>query len=287
MTVQINQTKQYQPFIKWVGGKRGLLEQLLPLFPKNFNNYYEPFIGGGAVFFELYSKGLLNNKKIVLSDINRDLITTYKVIQNTPNSLITNLQNYKKQHSKEFYYKIREIDRDESYKSMSDLDKATRFIYLNKTCFNGLYRVNKKGFFNVPIGSYKNPNIADSETILNASMALKEALILEQSFEKVLNYAKKGDFIYFDPPYYPLNKTSNFTSYDSNCFLEEQQNRLFELFKELDKRGCFVALSNSDTSFIKELYKEYDINIVNANRFINSKSSGRGKISEVLVRNYR
>ena len=262
--------KEYKPFIKWVGGKRGLLEQLLPLFPKDFNNYHEPFVGGGAVFFELYSKNLLSGKKIILSDINKDLVTTYKVIQSNPNNLIDNLKNYKEQHSKEFYYKIREVDRKESYNTLSDLEKATRFIYLNKTCFNGLYRVNKNGFFNTPIGSYKNPNIADRETILNASLALQEALILEQSFEKVLDNAKKGDFIYFDPPYYPLNKTSNFTSYDSNCFLEEQQNKLFRVFKELDKIGCYVALSNSDTNFIKELYKEYDINIVNANRFINS-----------------
>jgi DNA adenine methylase len=279
--------KEYKPFIKWVGGKRGLLEQLLPLFPKNFNNYHEPFVGGGAVFFELYSENLLSGKKIILSDINKDLVTTYKVIQSNPTNLIDNLKNYKEQHSKEFYYKVREVDRKEYYNNLSDLEKATRFIYLNKTCFNGLYRVNKNGFFNTPIGSYKNPNIADRETILNASLALQDALILEQSFEKVLDNAKKGDFIYFDPPYYPLNKTSNFTSYDSNCFLEEEQIKLFEVFKELDKIGCLVALSNSDTNFIKELYKEYDINIVNANRFINSKSSGRGKINEVLVRNYR
>ncbi len=278
--------KEYKPFIKWVGGKRGLLEQLLPLFPKKFNNYYEPFIGGGAVFFELYSKNLLLNKTII-SDINSELITTYNVVKNNPNKLIEKLNEYKQNHTKEFYYQIRELDRKEEFANLSDIEKAARFIYLNKTCFNGLYRVNKKGFFNTPIGSYKNPNIVDSETILNASCALQNVTILNQSFEKVLNSAKKGDFIYFDPPYYPLNKTSNFTSYDSNCFLEEEQIKLFKVFKKLDKKGCFVALSNSDTSFIKELYKEYDINIVNANRFINSKSNGRGKISEVLVRNYK
>ena len=278
--------KEYKPFIKWVGGKRGLLEQIIPLFPKEFNNYYEPFIGGGAVFFELFSRGVLKNKKVFISDINAELINTYKVIQLYPEKLVNNLELYKKNHSKEFYYKIRELDRDKNYKNLSSVEKATRFIYLNKTCFNGLYRVNKKGFFNTPMGSYKNPNIADIETIYNASEALQNVTIEHKSFDRVLDNAKSEDFVYFDPPYYPLNKTSNFTSYDSNCFLEEEQKRLFEIFEKLDKKGCFVAHSNSDTEFIKELYKDYNINIVYANRFINSKSSGRGKITEVLVRNF-
>lgn len=280
-------TKSYQPFIKWVGGKRGLLEQILPLFPKDFNNYYEPFIGGGAVFFELFSKGLLNNKKIILSDINSELVNAYNIVKNNPNKLISKLEEYKKEHCKEFYYKIRELDRKENYSNLSNLEKATRFIYLNKTCFNGLYRVNKKGYFNTPIGSYKNPNIADKDTILNASEALQNVEIKQQSFKDVLKYAKKDDFVYFDPPYYPLNTTSNFTSYDSNCFLEDEQFELFEIFDKLADIGVKVVKSNSDTDFIKDLYKKYDIQIVNANRFINSKSSGRGKISEVLIRSQK
>ncbi len=276
--------KQYQPFIKWVGGKRGLLEQILPLFPKKFNNYYEPFIGGGAVFFELFSKGLLENKKIVLSDINNELINAYNIIKTNPYELITNLENYKKQHSKEFYYKIRELDRKKNYKKLSNLEKATRFIYLNKTCFNGLYRVNKKGYFNTPIGSYKNPNIADSDTILSASEALQNATIKQQLFKDILKEVQEDDLVYFDPPYYPLNDTSNFTSYDSNCFLKDEQFELFEVFDKLADKGVKVVQSNSDTNFIKDLYKKYDITIVNANRFINSKSNGRGKITEVLIR---
>ena len=279
--------KQYHPFVKWVGGKRGLLEQILPLFPREFDSYYEPFIGGGAVFFELFSKGLLKNKKVILSDINKELINTYNVVKNNPYELISNLENYKKQHSKEFYYKIRELDRKENYNNLSNLEKATRFIYLNKTCFNGLYRVNKKGYFNTPIGSYKNPNIADGNVILSASEALQDVEILQQSFKEVLKQAKQGDFIYFDPPYYPLNETSNFTSYDSNCFLEDEQFELFEVFDKLADKKVKVIQSNSDTNFIKELYKNYDINIVNANRFINSKGSGRGKITEILIRNYK
>ncbi len=286
MTAKLNRlvTKEYQPFIKWVGGKRGLLEQILPLFPKEFNNYYEPFIGGGAVFFKLFSKGVLKNKKVILSDINEELINTYNIIKNRPFELINKLEKYKEQHSKDFYYKIRELDRKSNYNKLSNLEKATRFIYLNKTCFNGLYRVNKKGYFNTPIGSYKNPNIANRDLILSASEALQDVIIKQQSFKDVSQYTKRGDLVYFDPPYYPLNKTSNFTSYNSNYFLENEQFELFELFDKLSENGVKVIQSNSDTEFIKNLYKNYDIKIVNANRFINSKSNGRGKITEVLIR---
>lgn len=278
--------KEYKPFVKWAGGKRGLLKQILPLIPKEFNNYYEPFVGGGALFFELFSKGLLQNKKVVISDINSELINSYNIIKNKPSELIYILKEYKKNHSKEFYYKVRELDRKDNYSNLPDVEKAARFIYLNKTCFNGLYRVNKKGFFNTPIGSYKNPNIADEETILNASEALQNAIIKEQSFEKVLETAQKNDFVYFDPPYYPLNETSNFTSYDSNTFLENEQIKLYEVFDNLAKKEVFVLESNSDTPFIKELYKNYEINTIQANRFINSKADKRGKIGEVLIRSF-
>ncbi|MFK5974961.1 MAG: MvaI/BcnI family restriction endonuclease [Sulfurovum sp.] len=276
---------KYQPFIKWVGGKRGLLSQILPLFPKEFEDYHEPFLGGGAVFFELYSRGLLRDKNIYLSDINKELINTYNIVKNSPLELIISLEEFKSKHNKEFYYKIREQDRQDNFKSLSDLQRATRFIYLNKTCFNGLYRVNRKGQYNTPIGSYKNPNIADSSVILRASEALQNAIIVNQSFDKVLDNAKAEDLVYFDPPYYPLNQTASFTAYNENIFLEERQKELFDIFKALDNKKCSVFHSNSDTVFIKELYNDYDINIVQANRFINSKASGRGKISEILVRN--
>ena len=286
MTIKIErkELKQYQPFIKWVGGKRGLLDQILPLFPKEFNNYYEPFIGGGAVFFYLFARGALENKRVVLSDINFELINTYKVVKNEPLELINNLERYKEKHNREFYYKIRELDRQDYYHELSDIEKATRFIYLNKTCFNGLYRVNKKGYFNTPIGSYKNPNIADRNTILYASDALQYATIKYSSFKEAVIDARKEDLVYFDPPYYPLNDTSNFTSYDSNIFLKDEQYELFDVFDKLAKKGVYTIESNSDTEFIKNLYCSYEINIVNANRFINSKSNGRGKISEVLIR---
>lgn len=280
-------TKKYQPFIKWVGGKRGLLTQILPFFPKKFNNYHEPFLGGGAVFFELYSLGLLKNKKIYLSDINSELINTYNVVKNNPNELINNLENFKEKHSKEFYYKTREIDRKEDFNKLTNIERATRFIYLNKTCFNGLYRVNKQGQFNTPIGSYKNPNITNRDIIMSASKALQNAIILTKPFAKVIDNANKNDLVYFDPPYYPLNVTSSFTAYNENDFLDDKQKELFNVFEKLDKKGCFVFHSNSDTEFIKNMYKKYNINFVQANRFINSKSNGRGKINEVLIRSFR
>ncbi|MFK7780359.1 MAG: DNA adenine methylase [Candidatus Gracilibacteria bacterium] len=287
MTAPINykQFVKYKPFIKWVGGKRGLLSQLLEKFPKKFENYHEPFLGGGAVFFELYSQGLLQDKKVYLSDINSELINTYNVVKLNPNELIENLEIYKKQHSKEFYYKVRELDRKKDFQNLSEVERATRFIYLNKTCFNGLYRVNKKGQFNTPIGSYKNPNIADRDTIFSASEALQNAIIVNKSFHNVTDNANKHDLIYFDPPYYPLTQTANFTAYDENIFLDDKQKELFDVFEKLHKKECFVLHSNSDTSFIKELYQKYKVHLVQANRFINSKSSGRGKINEVLIRN--
>jgi len=287
MTVKMNilTTNKHQPFIKWVGGKRGLLTQILDKFPTEFENYHEPFLGGGAVFFELYSQGLLKDKKVFLSDINSELINTYNVVKTNPIKLIENLELYKKNHSKEFYYETRELDRKDNFDNISDLEKATRFIYLNKTCFNGLYRVNKKGYFNTPMGSYKNPNIADKNTILSASEALQNATITNCSFDKVIDNANKNDLVYFDPPYYPLTTTASFTAYDKDGFFDEKQRELFNIFEHLNERECFVFHSNSDTDFIKDLYQEHHIGFVQAHRFINSKSNGRGKISEVLIRN--
>lgn len=287
MTVRINNitTTKYQPFIKWVGGKRGLLSQLIPLTPEKFNNYFEPFVGGGALFFELYSLGLLKDKNIYLFDINSELINAYNVVKSNPFDLIKELKKFKEKHSKEFYYEVRAWDREENFLKRSEIERASRFIYLNKTCFNGLYRVNSKGYHNVPIGSYKNPNICDELIIHNASEALQNAIILNSSYKDVLLHAKENDFVYFDPPYYPLTATSSFTSYNENSFLDKEQRELFEVFDKLAKQKSHVMHSNSDTNFINELYEKFEINNIQANRFINSKSSGRGKISEVLVRN--
>ncbi len=285
MTKPINIKKEYQPFIKWVGGKRGLLSQIVPFVPKEFNNYFEPFVGGGALFFELFSQGKLKNKKAYLFDINTELINTYNIVKNQPTKLIKELEIFKKEHSKEFYYEIRAWDRENDFLQKDSLLRAARFIYLNKTCFNGLYRVNKKNQYNVPMGSYKNPNISDSEVIFNASIALENAIIKNVSYKEVLKYAKQNDFVYFDPPYYPLTQTSNFTSYSEFDFLEEEQKELFNVFEKLSKSNVKVLHSNSDTEFINDLYSKHKINKIQANRFINSKSNGRGKISEVLISN--
>lgn len=284
MTAKINEIKTAQPFVKWVGGKRGLLPDILKKLPKDFNNYFEPFVGGGALFFELFSQGKLKNKKAYLFDKNSELINAYEIVRDNPNDLIMLLKEFKKKHSKEFYYEVREKDRGEDFENMDALYRAARFIYLNKTCFNGMYRVNKKGFYNVPIGSYKNPNICDEEVLLNASYALQKAVIKNCSYYEVLKYAKKDDLVYFDPPYYPLSKTSSFTSYNECEFLEEEQIELYQTFKELALNDVNVLLSNSDSEFINELYKEFEINHIMANRFINSKSCSRGKIREVLVK---
>lgn len=183
--------RKYTPFVKWVGGKRGLLSQIIPLLPKKFNNYFEPFVGGGALFFELFSLGLLKDKNIYLFDINSELINTYIIIRDNPLELIEKLKRFRELHSKEFYYEIRAWDRESNFLNKDSLDRATRFIYLNKTCFNGLYRVNKKNQNNVPIGNYKEPNICDVSTILNASVALQNVNILNASYKEVLKYASK------------------------------------------------------------------------------------------------
>jgi DNA adenine methylase len=285
MNAEINTTYyKAQPFIKWVGGKRGLLSQILPHINKEFTNYFEPFIGGGALFFELSNLGYLKNKEVYLFDINSELVNAYNVVKNNPLELINELKKFKENHSKEFYYEIRAWDRNADFSNRTDLERATRFIYLNKTCFNGLYRVNKSNQNNVPMGAYKNPNICDEVSILNASKALQNAIILNTSYKDVLKYAKKDDLVYFDPPYYPLTDTANFTSYSEFDFLEKEQKELFEVFNELSNNSCQVLHSNSCTDFIKDLYKDYQIEEVEANRFINSKAKDRGKIFEVLIK---
>lgn len=270
-------------FVKWAGGKGQLIEQFKPYFPKKINRYFEPFVGSGAVFFHIIQK--YNPKEIILSDINEELINTYKTIKNNPNKLIKKLKELKEQHSlkqKEFYLKIRDKDPQE----LDSIERAARFIYLNKTCFNGLYRVNSKGKFNVPMGNYKNPDIVQEEKLKLVSKLLKKVKIKKMHFEKVQDLVKKGDFIYFDPPYYPLKKKNSFTTYTKDKFMEEEQERLAEVYKRLHKKGCKVMLSNSDTEFTKKLYSDFNIKTVQARRVINSDAKSRGLINEILVLNY-
>jgi len=273
-----------RPFVKWVGGKRQLIKQFreLGLYPpEEFDpiksTYYEPFAGGGAVFFDLLPH------KAVLSDLNLELVTAYNVIKNDVESLIKLLKKH--EVNKEYYLTIRALD----VNKLNPVGVASRFIYLNRTGFNGLYRVNRSGQFNVPFGKNGNPTICDEDNLRNVSRALQHVDILHQSFQHVLKTAKKGDFIYLDPPYHPLNATSSFTSYTKESFCASDQVELRDTFVELSKRGCYVMLSNSDSNFINDIYSEVKgvrIAKIFATRSINSVGTGRGKIREVLVTNY-
>jgi len=270
-----------KPFIKWVWWKRQLISQFQELFPKEFNNYHEPFLWGWAVFFNL------QKNKSFLSDVNEELINVYKTIKKEPKKLIKFLKNIS--HSKETFLEMRYWDREDwGLSNYSQIQRAGRFIYLNRTCFNWLYRVNSKWQFNVPFWKYSNPDFVQEENILNTSKLLNEtqAKIKLQSFEKVLENAKHWDFVYFDPPYDILTDSANFTSYDKSWFWRDMQKKLAETCKKLDKKWVKFMLSNHNTPFIREIYSWFKFDIVKARRNVNSKASGRGKIEEIVVRNY-
>ena len=266
------------PIVKWVGGKRQLMFELLKNMPKSYNRYFEPFIGGGALFFELQPDNAY------ISDMNEELINLYQVVRDEVDELICDLQKH--DISKEYFMEIRNIDRTEEYQNWSDVQKASRFIYLNRTCFNGMYRVNSKGEFNVPFGHYKNPRILDENNLINCSNLLQGIEIKHADFSEILKKVKKGDFVYFDPPYVPLSETSSFTSYTKEGFDIDMQFKLRDVCDELDTMGVNFLLSNSDTKLVNDLYKNYNIKKVFASRQINANADGRGKITEVLVRNY-
>ena len=274
-----------QPFLKWAGGKGQLLGQYAQYFPRTSNGtYFEPFLGSGAVFFYLHGSGLFS--RYYLSDTNTELINLFVVVRDKHEELLEQLKIHKEKHSKDYYYKVRELDRSPEWKNTSDVVRAARMLYLNKTCFNGLWRVNSQGYFNVPMGHYKNPDIYNPERISKASRALQDVVISCQGFEAVVEQATAGDFVYFDPPYVPLNSTSNFTEYSADSFTEQDQARLASVYRELDKLGCQVMLSNSDTPLVKKLYQGFNIIKVDARRAINSKPGRRGAIKEVLIMNY-
>ncbi len=267
-----------KPFVKWAGGKRQLITELIHFSPPKFENYYEPFLGGGALFFKLSTLGKI--KHAYLNDSSKVLIDAYKTIKQKPKELISELKENKYANTKEHFLKIRA-------EQPTDLVVATaRFIYLNKTAFNGLYRVNSTGGFNVPYGKYENPNILDQRNIMAVNKALQKDELSCTDFEDAVSSAKKGDFIYFDPPYHPLSKTASFTSYTKESFSEKDQERLAKLFKVLDQKGCLVMLSNSYAPLILNLYKEFDCRTVKATRMINCKAQGRGKIKELIIKNY-
>jgi DNA adenine methylase len=262
------------PFLKWAGGKGRLLGQYEALFPKRYSRYFEPFVGAGAVFFHLAPK------KALISDTNPDLIACYQVIRDELPALVELLRMYR--HDRDFYYHVRELDPA----NLSAVQRAARMIFLNKTCFNGLWRVNRRGQFNVPFGDYKNPKILDEDNLHAVSIALQSVEIQLRPFDGVVEQARRGDFIYMDPPYHPVSATSSFTSYGADDFRPDDQRRLADAFRALDAKGAKVMLSNSDTPFIRELYEGYRIEQVWCRRAINRDASKRGAISEVVVLNY-
>jgi DNA adenine methylase len=271
-----------QPFLKWAGGKRQLVPTIRKYVPRKFKLYFEPFIGAGAVLFDLQPLTALIN------DANEELVNCYRVIKEDPEGLIAHTRQHR--NTKEYFYRLRSLDREPGFKTLSPLDRASRIIFLNKTCYNGLFRVNSQGQFNVPFGKYANPVIVDEIVIRAVSRYFNEAhvQISNDDFEVALSGAGRGDFVYLDPPYDPLSDTSSFTGYNLNCFGRDEQQRLQRVCDDLTRRGCKVLLSNSATEFIRELYSDtsqYTIVEVEANRNINSVGTSRGKISELLIFN--
>lgn len=272
-----------RPFLKWAGGKSQLLPQYSMLYPKTVRRYVEPFVGSGAVFFDLQQRFPLESA--LLADTNPDLINCYAVVKDDVRNLITLLREHKVQHHAnypDYYYAVRGCP----VGSLSLVERAARLVYLNKTCYNGLYRVNGQGEFNVPVGTYADPPICDVELVESASRALRDVQLQIGDFGGCLPNLESGDFLYLDPPYHPLTKTANFTAYTEDRFAVDQQVRLAEFVKEADARGCLIMLSNSDTPVVRELYERFTISSVNATRRINSNGNGRGIITELVVTNY-
>lgn len=269
--------KKPTPLLKWAGGKGQLLPQMTSYFPEDLGTYHEPFLGGGAVFFHL------SPRKAVLSDSNPDLIHVYRMVRDNPYGLKTQLDLHKK-HSKEkaYFYHVREMQP----RGLQPVARAARTVFLNKTCFNGLYRVNSKGEFNVPYGGYRNPSLYLEENLHLTSAALQGAKLRVEDFRLACKHPRKGDFVYLDPPYQPLTKTSSFTNYTREGFGRRDQEDLAAIFGALDRRGCKVMLSNSSTAWLRELYQEYYQVTLRAKRAINCKGTGRGAIDELLVMNY-
>ncbi|MEB3285613.1 MAG: DNA adenine methylase [Candidatus Sericytochromatia bacterium] len=274
-TIQVAGIPEAAPFVKWVGGKRSLMPQISARLPQRFSNYHEPFVGGGAVFFALQPPGAY------LSDDNAELINAYQVVRDDVERLIRHLRGHRVEQ--DYYYALRAVDP----RGIDSVERASRLIYLNRTCFNGLYRVNSRGGFNVPFGRYKNPQICNETGLRAASAALRSVSLTHCSYEQVLHRARRGDFVYFDPPYHPVSPTANFTNYTAGAFTEVDQRRLADVFRTLSHRGCKVMLSNSDTPLIQGLYADYAVETVAAPRLVNRDASRRGPVNEVLVRNYR
>ncbi|MCT6890374.1 MAG: DNA adenine methylase [Lactobacillus sp.] len=275
-------SKNLSPVTKWVGGKRQLIPELTDKAPKSYNRYFEPFVGGGALLFQL-APG-----EATINDQNAELINIYRSIKNDPKTLLLCLEEHQRNNSKEYYLYIRAADRDGRIEQMSNVERAARILYMLRVDFNGMYRVNKKGQFNVPYGRYKNPKVANSENIMAVSQYFNDSdiNILNEDFSKAVSNATKGDFVYFDPPYIPLSETSSFTAYTEDGFEKSDQIRLADQFFSLAEKGVKVMESNSDTKFTRELYKDANIHVVKAKRMINAQADGRGKINELIITSY-
>ena len=271
-----------RPFLKWAGGKHQLLAELEArvALARPHGRYHEPFVGGGALFFDLFGRGQLGKRKALLSDNNPRLIEAYEGVQQHVEEVIALLRRHEAAHGKDYYYAMRAVVPG------GTAERAARIIYLNRTCFNGLYRENSRGEFNVPMGRYKNPLICDEANLRAVSAALNHCRVRRSHFSEVLGDAEAGDLVYFDPPYDPVSKTANFTSYHQDQFGEAAQRELAEVFRQLDARKVRVLLSNSDTPLIQELYADFNVEIVLANRMVNRDAEKRGKVREVLVRNF-
>lgn len=272
-----------KPFVKWAGGKRQILDKLKKYIPDEYNTYYEPFIGGGALLFEL------SPKNAVINDSNTELMNVYQVLcdEEKFKKMCKALNSHETNHSEEYYYEQRNKDRNKNtFNKLSDYTRAARTIYLNKACFNGLYRVNSKGEFNVPFGKKIKVNTYEGNNLITVSnyLTMNNIKLLNVDFEEAVKTAKQGDFVYFDPPY--DSDKSIFNSYTEEGFNKDEQRRLATVFKELDKRGVYVMLSNHNTALIKELYKDYHIHVIEAKRNINANGEKRGKVEEVIVTNY-
>lgn len=269
------------PILKWVGGKRQLLSEIIPLIDESCDNYVEPFIGGGAVLFRLQPK------KAIINDYNTELINVYRTVRDDLDGLVALLKKHEKYNSSDYYYEVRALDRTPDFDKMSNSEKAARIIYLNKTCYNGLYRVNSLGQFNSPYGKYKNPNIVNEVVLRAISKYLNgnEISIRSGDYKDVLNDIEKNSFVYLDPPYMPISSSSSFTGYTEGGFGYDKQVELKEECDKLNSKGVHFLQSNSDCEEIRELYKAYRIKIVKANRAINSDAKKRGQINEVLIYN--
>ena len=276
-SISSERVSKVKPFVKWAGGKGGIIKKLEAYFPDKFDTYFEPFVGGGAVFFHL------NPPRAVINDLNRELMGVYEVVKNDVDALMAALDKQQEYvEDKEYFYKMR----GKNPNRMTPINRAARTIFLNKTCFNGIYRVNAKGIFNVPFGDMNNPTLCERENLLECSKALKNTKILSEDYKALMPRIRKGDFVYLDPPYVPLSKTAHFTSYTRGGFGEEEQNELKEFCDSLDSSGARFLLNNSDTELVRDLYSSYNFSVVEAPRSLAASASSRKSVAEAVVTNF-